>query len=70
MIGQTDFEIMKYFGIFTFETQVQNHNAGRGRETHFCAIYKGLTFLKIFIGLKNESLLHAQTGSLSIQFCM
>ena len=28
------------------------------------------TFLKIFICLKNGSLLHAQTGSLSVQFCM
>ena len=28
------------------------------------------TFLKIFIGLKHGSLLHAQTGSLSMQFCM
>ena len=29
-----------------------------------------ITFFKIFIGLKNGSLLHAQTGSLSMQFWM
>ena len=28
------------------------------------------TFLKILIGLKNGSLFHAQTGSLSMQFCI
>ena len=32
LLWWADFEIMKYFGIFTFETQVQNHNAGRDRK--------------------------------------
>ena len=55
--------------VLLLEVLVSIHQEEEEEEEEECKLTLFI-FLKILIGLKNGSLLYAQTGSLSMQFCM